>query len=31
MNTDFDHTLPTEPFDIIIIASGPAGYIDKRG
>jgi hypothetical protein len=27
LNTDFDHTLPTEPFDTIIIASG---YIDKR-
>jgi hypothetical protein len=30
MNTDFDHTLPTEPFDIIIIVSGDAD-IDKRG
>jgi hypothetical protein len=31
MNTDFEHTLPTEPFDIIGIVSGHAGYIDNRG
>jgi len=31
MNTNFDHTLPTEPFDTIDIISGHAGYIDKRG